>query len=85
MDEWIPETEFMPSATDPHHSRKRKRSRQGDSEDESTPDDLSAEENGVERTMEVTEEDFDFEHHKKITAQRNFDKVHFGNWLIRTW
>ncbi|KAJ7363754.1 acyl-CoA N-acyltransferase [Mycena albidolilacea] len=85
MDEWIPETEFMPSATDSHHARKRKRSRQGDSEDESTPDDLSAEENGVERTMEVTEEDFDFEHHKKITAQRNFDKVHFGNWLIRTW
>ncbi|KAF7369002.1 Acyl-CoA N-acyltransferase [Mycena venus] len=86
MDEWIPEVDFMPSATDSHHSRKRKRSRQGDSDDESAPDvEFSAEENGGERTMVVSEEDYDFEHHKQITAQRNFDKVHFGDWLIRTW
>ncbi|KAJ7182563.1 acyl-CoA N-acyltransferase [Mycena crocata] len=88
MDEWIPEADWMPSATDSHHSRKRKRTSQQDSDDGSpTPDgELSAEENGVERgTMVVSEEDFDFEHHKKITAQRNFDKVHFGDWLIRTW
>ncbi|KAJ7254693.1 acyl-CoA N-acyltransferase [Mycena haematopus] len=86
MDEWIPEVDFMPSATDSHHTRKRKRSQQGDSDEESIPDgELSAEENGVERTMVVSEEDYDFEHHKQITAQRNFDKVHFGDWLIRTW
>ncbi|KAF8201047.1 acyl-CoA N-acyltransferase [Mycena galopus ATCC 62051] len=86
MDEWIPEVDFMPSATDSHHSRKRKRSQQGDSDDESIPDgELWVEENGVERTMVVSEEDYDFEHHKQITAQRNFDKVHFGEWLIRTW
>ncbi|KAF7377728.1 Histone acetyltransferase [Mycena sanguinolenta] len=88
MDEWIPEADFMPSATDPHHLRKRKRSQpgEGDSDGELTPDaELSAEENGVERTMVISEEDYDFEHHKQITAQRNFDKVHFGKWLIRTW
>ncbi|KAJ6567747.1 acyl-CoA N-acyltransferase [Mycena vulgaris] len=86
MDEWIPEDDFMPSATDSHHSRKRKRTSQHDSDEGSpTPDELSAEENGVERTMVVSEEDYDFEHHKQITAQRNFDKVQFGDWLIRTW
>ncbi|KAJ7489457.1 acyl-CoA N-acyltransferase [Mycena latifolia] len=86
MDEWIPEVDFMPSATDSRHSRKRKRTSQHDSDEGSpSPDDLPAEENGVERTMVVSEEDYDFEHHKKITAQRNFDKVHFGDWLIRTW
>ncbi|KAJ7021058.1 acyl-CoA N-acyltransferase [Mycena alexandri] len=89
MDEWIPEADFMPSATDHHHSRKRKRgSQHGDSDEGSpTPEgELSApEENGVERTMVISEEDYDLEHHKQITAQRNFDKVHFGDWLIRTW
>ncbi|KAK7052391.1 histone acetyltransferase [Favolaschia claudopus] len=87
MDEWIPEDEFMPSATDVGPSRKRKRSQQGESDDEESmlDGDLLGEENGVERTMVVTEEDYDFEHHKQITAQRNFDKVQFGDWLIRTW
>ncbi|KAJ7083711.1 acyl-CoA N-acyltransferase [Mycena belliarum] len=85
MDEWIPEANFMPSATDPHPSRKRKRSSEDPDEGPSTPEDFSAEETGVERTMVVSEEDYDLEHHKKITAQRNFDKVQFGDWLIRTW
>ncbi|KAJ7206463.1 acyl-CoA N-acyltransferase [Mycena rebaudengoi] len=69
------EDDFMPSATDTPHSRKRKRSsqQQGDSDDGS-PTPVSAEENGVERTMVISEEDYDFEHHKQITAKRNFDK-----------
>ncbi|KAF8878430.1 acyl-CoA N-acyltransferase [Infundibulicybe gibba] len=33
----------------------------------------------------MTEEDFDIQHHKQITAQRNFDRVHFGDWQIKTW
>lgn len=33
----------------------------------------------------MTEEDFDIQHHKQITAQRNFDKVHFGEWQVKTW
>ena len=33
----------------------------------------------------MTEEDYDIQHHKQITAQRNFDKVNFGHWQIKTW
>jgi hypothetical protein len=33
----------------------------------------------------MTEEDFDIHHHKQITAQRNFDKVNFGKWQMKTW
>lgn len=33
----------------------------------------------------VTEEDYDIQHHKQITAHRNFDKVHFGEWQVKTW
>ncbi|KAI0075907.1 acyl-CoA N-acyltransferase [Panus rudis PR-1116 ss-1] len=33
----------------------------------------------------ITEEEYDIEHHKQITARRNFDKVIFGKWQIKTW
>lgn len=33
----------------------------------------------------MTEEEFDIKHHKQITAKRNFDKVNFGQWRIKTW
>ncbi|KAG6331645.1 hypothetical protein ID866_7446, partial [Astraeus odoratus] len=33
----------------------------------------------------MTEEELDIQHHKQITAQRNFDKVNFGRWQIKTW
>ncbi|KAG5643003.1 hypothetical protein DXG03_001781 [Asterophora parasitica] len=35
--------------------------------------------------VEMTEEEYDIQHHKQITAQRNFDKVHFGEWQVKTW
>ncbi|KAF5338257.1 hypothetical protein D9758_012858 [Tetrapyrgos nigripes] len=42
--------------------------------------------NGVNQTTVImTEDEFDFQHHRKIYAQRNFDKVIFGQWLIKTW
>ncbi|KAA1468329.1 acyl-CoA N-acyltransferase [Dentipellis sp. KUC8613] len=34
---------------------------------------------------ELTEEEFDIQHHKQITARRNFDKVNFGVYQIKTW
>ncbi|GLB36731.1 putative MOZ/SAS family protein [Lyophyllum shimeji] len=37
------------------------------------------------REVVMTEEDYDIQHHKQITAQRNFDKVHFGEWQVKTW
>ncbi|KAJ8497123.1 hypothetical protein ONZ51_g655 [Trametes cubensis] len=33
----------------------------------------------------ITEEEYDIQHHKQITAKRNFDKVIFGRWQIKTW
>ncbi|KAL6305597.1 acyl-CoA N-acyltransferase [Sparassis latifolia] len=33
----------------------------------------------------ITEEEYDIEQHKQITARRNFDKVVFGRWQIKTW
>lgn len=47
----------------------------------------SLEPNGTAATDEavMTEEDFDIQHHKKITAQRNFDRVIFGEWSVKTW
>ncbi|KAJ7621150.1 acyl-CoA N-acyltransferase [Roridomyces roridus] len=79
MDEWVNEEHFMPSVTD-SHSRKRRRSQDGSEEGSPAP---SPPEEPT--TVEMTEEDYDMEHHKKITAQRNFEKVHFGEWMIRTW
>ncbi|OJT12859.1 Histone acetyltransferase KAT8 [Trametes pubescens] len=33
----------------------------------------------------ITEEEYDIEHRQQITAKRNFDKVIFGRWQIKTW
>ncbi|KAI0042216.1 acyl-CoA N-acyltransferase [Auriscalpium vulgare] len=33
----------------------------------------------------VDTEEFDIAHHRQITARRNFDKVNFGHWQIKTW
>ncbi|EMD41397.1 hypothetical protein CERSUDRAFT_42122 [Gelatoporia subvermispora B] len=33
----------------------------------------------------ITEEEYDIQHHKQITAKRNFDRVTFGRWQIKTW
>lgn len=34
---------------------------------------------------ELTEEEIDVREHRKITSKRNFDKVNFGRWQIKTW
>ncbi|KAG6856593.1 hypothetical protein H0H87_002684 [Tephrocybe sp. NHM501043] len=33
----------------------------------------------------VLTEEIDMEQHKKITAQRNFENVKFGEWQVKTW
>ena len=35
--------------------------------------------------VKMTEEEYDIQQHKQITAKRNFDKVNFGQWQIKTW
>ncbi|OAX40490.1 acyl-CoA N-acyltransferase [Rhizopogon vinicolor AM-OR11-026] len=72
LDEWIPAASLKSVDTS---ARKRKRDTPSPTptEPESQPDPL------------MTEEEFDIKHHKQITAKRNFDKVNFGQWRIKTW
>ncbi|THH27487.1 hypothetical protein EUX98_g6706 [Antrodiella citrinella] len=101
MDEWVPESVVRVAGPDerpeaePSSSRKRKRASvdpemggsRGVSEDRSSVlrDGSAATpgESGAGTT--ITEEEYDIEHHKLITAKRNFDKVAFGKWQIKTW
>ena len=34
---------------------------------------------------ELTEEEYDLQQHRKLFSKRNFDKVVFGQWQIKTW
>ncbi|KAF8174723.1 acyl-CoA N-acyltransferase [Pholiota molesta] len=45
----------------------------------------SVEENGASTEVLMTEQDFDLQHHKQLTAQRNFDIVIFEKWKLRPW
>lgn len=101
LDEWISESiiRILPSTAantppvstpDPSGSRKRKR---GSVErDSALPEDSRASSEirvdngeGASASVAITEEEYDIEHHKQITAKRNFDKVIFGRWQIKTW
>jgi hypothetical protein len=97
MDEWISESfvrDMADSQADNRSGTARKRKRRGSrpgtlspamqssTSTFSTVPDPST--NGVEEVT-MTEEDYDIEHHKKISRMRNFDKVNFGEWQIKTW
>ncbi|KAF7324764.1 Histone acetyltransferase [Mycena kentingensis (nom. inval.)] len=79
MDKWIPEEEFTPLPADA--SRKRKH---GDLDGPDPEYEFETIEQG-QRTVTMTEEEYDLEYHKKMKRQRNIDKVYFGQWAIRTW
>ncbi len=100
MDEWIPEGNLRPASTESNlpngtsaettrrtAGTKRKRGHQSvsPSPEDDAEDGPSAGPVQEETTITISEEDYDFEQHKRITAQRNFDKVHFGEWQIKTW
>jgi Ca2+-dependent lipid-binding protein len=34
---------------------------------------------------EITEEEYDIQQHRKLFSKRNFDRVVFGQWQIKTW
>jgi len=40
---------------------------------------------GSGQRVEMTEEEYDLKHHKKITEHRNFEYVWFGGCMIKTW
>ncbi|KAI8983259.1 acyl-CoA N-acyltransferase [Trametes punicea] len=98
LDEWVPQRDVRPAGDHEADmasngtSRKRKR---GSIEE----DDLHrADSPGRSETLHVgstqpedagqaviTEEEYDIQHGKQITAKRNFDQVIFGRWQIKTW
>ena len=82
LDEWVDETDCKAVDKDMEKnvptSRKRKRrmlesSRPSLCDIQLAPD------------RELSAEDLDIKQHKQITAQRNFETVHFGNYQIKTW
>ncbi|KAI0344184.1 acyl-CoA N-acyltransferase [Trametopsis cervina] len=87
LDEWVPEstvrvTSVKGPAAKAHTqtngaAKKRKRSSSPGLPDENGK--------GVTKEIKMSEEEYDIEHHKQITARRNFDKVNFGKWQIKTW
>ncbi|KAN0101095.1 Acyl-CoA N-acyltransferase [Tylopilus felleus] len=99
LDEWIPQSDLRRvSELDSHagtNNGKRKReestsrpasptnsTRAGSAE--ATLLSLDAK-NAMPSQNIMTEDDFDVQDYKRITAQRNFDKVNFGQWQIKTW
>jgi histone acetyltransferase HTATIP/histone acetyltransferase MYST1 len=92
LDEWVDEADCRPAddvlegnATASQNQKRRTPafSRPGSSRPGSYSDDalLPQEEDGP----PITEEELDIKHHKQITAQRNFETVHFGKYQIKTW
>lgn len=101
LDEWISDTALKPREEEQaepssglHAANGRKRKRNGpNNTSTSSPTrhrsvDVGIEDGDLVPTQDeviMTEEDYDIQHHKQITAQRNFDKVNFGHWQIKTW
>lgn len=73
----------------PTPSRKRKRASRSvpptndHDKQAATPDEVS--EHSVAQPRELTEEEYDLQQHRKMYEKRNFDKVIFGTWQIKTW
>ncbi|KAK7041839.1 hypothetical protein VNI00_009128 [Paramarasmius palmivorus] len=74
------------TATNQAGSKKRKRTPSTSAPSTPTPVPESLPNPQPTQEIEMTEEDYDIQHHQKqIGAVRNFDRVHFGKWNIRTW
>lgn len=91
LDEWVPASTVRPLSppASPTPPRKRRRTSVPVPAPASDPPKLPAiaaplaEEQAAVEVL--TEEQFDIQHHRQITARRNFDKVNFGTWQIKTW
>lgn len=87
----IPNGNSTPDAAPARRGRKRKRTGPDPdslpSPEEAGPSTPALEEPTEAHTDDVvmTEEDYDIQQHKQITAHRNFDMVYFGDWQIKTW
>lgn len=101
LDEWIPETAVKSAEEDvgapgpsshTANGRKRKRGEATKSRTSSPSQNQSIEYTmddveiaGNQGDVPMTEEEYDIQHHKQITAKRNFDKVNFAQYQIKTW
>ena len=95
LDEWVDErlvTEGTPVGSGGSAMRGQKRKRKSTVSNGAQSRQESSEASGQEaRAREaapdvpLTEEELDMQEHSKITATRNFDKVNFGQWQIKTW
>ncbi|OBZ79378.1 putative MYST-like histone acetyltransferase 1 [Grifola frondosa] len=96
LDEWVAEGDVRPAGdheaalANDAANRKRKRmsvDRETSNRGSMGPSDVDAGSLGPgdKNNASITEEEYDIEHHKQITARRNFDKVNFGRWQIKTW
>lgn len=89
LDEWVLEskTRLMDNSNGSDavhtngHVKKRKRSV---SPELGEPTGVAGE-GATPKEVKMSEEEYDIEHHKQITARRNFDRVNFGRWQIKTW
>ncbi|KAL1739286.1 acyl-CoA N-acyltransferase [Schizophyllum fasciatum] len=94
MDEWVPEESLRPmtdgqpygdtTAREIHRRKRRRVSRDGDTASEAS---VHAGEDRTTPAPEIimSEEEYDLQHHKRITQQKNFEFVCFRHWRIRTW
>lgn len=92
MDEWVPEAAVQLSqeqAPELPRGKKRKRGEQnGDathSGHESSPSSPAEERFGGGAGRHDDDSDSDLSEQRLLTAKRNFDKVQFGNWQLKTW
>jgi hypothetical protein len=86
MDEWVPEEDCRMKEPTPQPPPKKKRGRPPKpAPPPPQPATPSVEENGASMEVLMTEQDFDLQHHKQLTAQRNFDIVIFEKWKLRPW
>lgn len=97
MDEWVDEklvTEEASPAVASSATRGQKRKRQSTANANGARPRVDTENRSSNMSLgngqsvdapPLTEEELDLREHNKITATRNFDKVNFGQWQIKTW
>ncbi|KAG9310343.1 acyl-CoA N-acyltransferase [Chiua virens] len=100
LDEWVPASELRRVEPDsdalPSGTTNGKRKREASTSRPASPTN-STRASSLDKTSlpdthivaipqdTMVDEDFDVKHFKQMTAQRNFDKVNFGQWQIKTW
>lgn len=88
LDEWISESHLRVAEpheiTEPLEQRGRKRKRVSRA---ASPSCRNGDAHGHRSASpsESESEDSDIDEHDKMTNKRNFDRVNFGHWQIKTW